>query len=69
MAFAAGSRAVGPTLAAELFAWSLTNGMHSTLLDVHCVFLVCATTSVATALFAQRYLGVSYNSPYQDSSH
>ena len=61
MAGAAAMRAAGPLISSMLFAWSLTNELHTPFLDVHFVFLLCSLAAAGTGVFALRYLPAKYN--------
>lgn len=56
MAVSSGFKAVGPTLGAVTFAWSLTNGVAMPL-DVHFTFFLCGLLAGGTALVAARSFG------------
>ena len=67
MTVASITRAVGPTMGAELFAWSLTNGLGPPL-DIHFVFLLMCLINLLPVAIACSTFTTALDLP-MDSDH
>ena len=67
MTIASGFKAAAPMLGAVLFAWSLTNGIHMPLLDVHFAFLTCGLSSLLVLAVARRNFTPANDRPLPDA--
>ena len=63
MSTSSGFKAVGPTLGAVAFAWSLTNGHEAPLLNVYFTFLVCALLMISVAIVSELSFTAANDSP------
>lgn len=63
MSLSSAFKAAGPTVGSVCFAWSLTNGIESWLLDVHFAFFLCALIAGSTVALAMGSFTAKHDRP------